>query len=160
MALALTQKVIFTMRDVGGKTGTTSLRTPMAAGDDPITTLAGYVTALNAASKCKVVSEVGQTADNGIIGTEAENNYDVRDKLAIEYVDQQNAHHVIHVADPDPAIFDPDNFELVDELSGDWDDAKTAIETNVVGKDGQNVKVIRGYRDRSRNLRSSMKFQP
>ena len=160
MPVALTQKVIFTMRDVGGKTGTTSLRCTTSAGDDPIATLAGYVDVLNGVSHCAVISEVGQTADNEEIGEAETSYYDCRDKLAIEYVDGQNAHHVIHVADPDPDIFDPANFELVNPTDGLWLAAKSAIESNVVGKDGESVTVIRGYRDRSRNLRSSMKYQP
>jgi len=160
MGLALTQKVIFTMRDVGGKLGTTSLRCDMSGGTDPISTLTAYVSLLNGVSNCKVISEVGQTANQEDIGESEDNNYDARDKLAIEYVDSQNGHHVMHVADPDPSIFDSTNFEIVDPTDALWLAAVSAIEGNVVGKDGLGVTVIRGYRDRSRNLKTTMKYAP
>ncbi len=153
MALAVTQRVIFTMVDAKGTEGGTSLNIEMDAGTDPTTSAAAYIALLNAASNCKVKSVVGQTGDNEDKGTKEANDYNVRDKLSVEYVGSQNDHHIMTVGDLQPAILDPTNFENVDPTNSLWLALKGAIQTNMVDKIGESVKVIRGFRTRSRNLR-------
>jgi hypothetical protein len=159
MADQVVQKVIIRMADITGKTGTSSVQIPTDAGSDPIPSVAGYVTVLEAISNAKVVGQVGQTADNDEVGTVDANVYDVRDKLTVEYVGSQNDHHLMTVGDLDPAILDATNKETVDETNGDWLVLKGAIEANVIDKSGGGVTVIRGFRTRSQKLKTTMKFQ-
>jgi hypothetical protein len=159
MADQVTQKVIFRMVDAAGKEGTTSVQITTNAGSDPITSVTGYVALLNAASNAKVVGEVGQTANNQGVGLASTNVYDIRDKLAVEYVGSQNDHHVIHIGDLDPAVLDPTDKETVDPTNGDWLGVKSAIEANVKDKTGGSVTVIRGYRSRSRGIKTSLRFE-
>ncbi len=153
MALAATQKVIFSMVDAGTKEGTTSLNITMDAGSDPTATVAAYVDLLNSASSCKVKSVVGQTAANGNVGTSETNEYNVRDKLAVEWLGSQNDHHIMMVGDLDPEILDATNMDRVDPTNANWLTFKGVLESNMVDKLGASIKVIRGFRARSRNLR-------
>jgi hypothetical protein len=158
MADNVVQKVIWKLADNMGKIGSLALYVPLDTGTDPITVLAGGVSLFNAISDSIIVGQVSQTADDTSVGSAASNTYDIRDKLDVEYVGSQNDHHTVHIGDPDPAIFQTGNSELVDPTNTAWLALKSAIETNVKDKLGNAVKVIRGYRQRSRNLRASQRF--
>jgi len=157
MALAAVQRVIFKVADNVGKIGSLALDVTTAGGDDPITNFAAFYALFNAISNGIIVGQIGQTADNAATGTAAAAAYDIRDKLAVEYVGSQNDHHTIEIGDPDPAIF-ATNSELVDPTNTAWLALKTAIQGNVKDKLGNAVRVIRAYRQRSRNLKSSQRF--
>jgi hypothetical protein len=159
MADQVTQKVIFRMVDASGKEGTTSVQISTNAGTDPTGAVVAYTGLLNSASNAKVVGLVGQTANNEGEGSDDANVYDVRDKLAVEFVGSQNDHHTIHIGDLNPACLNTSDMETVDPTNGLWLDVKTAIEGNIVDKSGGSVKVIRGYRTRSGHLKSTMRFE-
>jgi hypothetical protein len=158
MADALTQKVHFRFVDNVGKTGTSGLWFPLDTTQDA-ESYATQALAFQACSNCNLFDTLVDYANNGDVGSASSNAYDVRDKLAVEYVDSQNGMHTIHVPDPSPSIFQSSNMELVDPTNTDWLAAVTAIEANVVDKAGNSVVVLRGYRTRSRKLKTSMRFQ-
>lgn len=158
MALLATQKAIFKMIDNAGKVGTTAVHVTMSSGTDPITGLSALVAALNGASASQVTKGIGQTASSLSIGTEVDDgDYTIRDKVIAEYVGSQNDYHKLAVPMPLEGIFLSDNPEVPDP-TGPWSDFKTAIQTNVKDKLGNAVKVIRGYRQRSRHLKTSLRF--
>lgn len=157
MALAAVQRVIMKVADNVGKIGSLALDVDTSGGDDPISDFTGFYALFNAISDGVITGQVGQTADNAPVGTAAEAAYDIRDKLAVEYVGSQNDHHTVYIGDPDPAIFQA-NSELVDPANTAWLALKTAIQGNVKDKLGNAVRVIRAYRQRSRNLKSSQRF--
>lgn len=157
MADNVVQKVIYKLADNMGKIGSLSFYITTSTSVDPLVTAAGAVTALNGISDAIVVGQISQTADDTNVDDQATNVYDIRDKLAVEYVGSQNDHHTVFIGDPDPAMFQA-NKELVDTTRTEWTDLVTAIETNVKDKLGNAVTVIRGYRQRSRNLKSTQRF--
>jgi|SRR5579872_3178146 len=158
MADNAAQKVIFKIADNMGKIGSLSFFIPTNVGTDPLVTANPAIALLNDISDGIVVGQVSQTADDTAVGTAASNSYDIRDKLLVEYEGSQNNFGRIEVGDPDPAIFQTGNSELVDPTNANWLALKTAIETNVVDKLGTAVKVIRAYRQRSRHLKSTQRF--
>jgi hypothetical protein len=158
MADQVTQKVILRLADTQGKTGTTSYRIATDGATNPATTAAAYYAVLTPLTSCAIVGAVGQTANNVPVGSADTNAYNVRDKLAVEYVGSQNDHHVCHIPDPNPAVFMSTNFKDVDPTNSLWLDVVSAIETNVKDKLGNSVTVIRGYRQMSRNLKGSLRF--
>lgn len=159
MADQLTQKCILRMVDAAGKEGTVSINVTTDASSDPTAGLGTLVSALNGASNAQVVAIVGQTANNDGAGEVDTNVYDVRDKLAVEYVGSQNDHHTITIGDLDPAILSATNMETVDPTNDNWLALKSAIEANIVDRAGFTVTVIRGYRTRSKNLKTTLRFQ-
>jgi hypothetical protein len=158
VALAAVQKVIYKLLDSAGKIGTMSFTVPTSGGSDPITTLASIVPLINAISDAIVTGQIGQTSDNGTVGTSAFAAYDIRDKLAVEYVGSQNDHHFLMVPDPNPAIFLAGK-EIPDPTNASWIALQTAIVGNVKDKLGNAVTIVRAFRQRSRNLKTSLKFQ-
>jgi hypothetical protein len=157
MADNVAQKVIYKVADNMGKIGSLAFYIPTSVGTDPLVTAAGAITLFNNISNCIVVGQVSQTADDTSSGAADTNSYDIRDKLDVEYVGTQNDKHVAHIGDPDPAIFLAGS-ELPDPASVPWMTLKSAIEANVKDKLGNAVKVIRGYRQRSRNLKGTQRF--
>jgi hypothetical protein len=158
MADQVTQKVVLRLADSQGKTGTTSYRIATDSSANPATGAAAYYDVLSPITSCTLMGVVGQTADNTEVGDVATNAYNVRDKLIVEYVGSQNDHHVCSIGDLNPAILMTTNYKDVDPTNSLWTDLVTAIEANVKDKLGNAVDVVRGYRQMSRNLKSSLKF--
>jgi hypothetical protein len=154
---AVVQRVIFQVTDNMGKTGHLALTIPTDSSTDPIETFSGFATVFNAVSDAIITGRVGETAAGADTSSAASNSYDARDKLAVEYVDSQNNKHLMHIPDPDPAIF-LENNEQVDPANSLWLAAKSAIEGNVKDKLGNAVKVVRGFRTRSRRLKGDLRF--
>jgi hypothetical protein len=151
MALAAVQKCIFKVADNDGTIGSLALDVTTSGSDDPLDNFTAFYALFNAVSECKIVGQIGQTADNAVVGASATNPYDIRDKLEVGYVGSQNDHHKLMVGDLDPAILGTDK-EHVDPTNADWLDLVTAIEANVVDKLGNAVTVTYGKRVRSVNL--------
>lgn len=152
MALAAIQRVIVEVTDVAGDSGVMALDIDMNAAADPTLAFATFPAVFNAVSDAVITGMVGQTADNGTVGTALTSPFDIRDKLSVEYVGSQNDHHFVEIGDPNPAIFLADG-ETVNPANALWIDLKAKIETNVKDKLGNAVTVIKGFRNRSRNLK-------
>lgn len=157
MADNVAQKAILKLADNMGKVGSLSLWVPTDVSTDPLSIIATGITALNALTNCIVVGQVSETANDVAVGSATSQAYDIRDKLDVEYVGSQNDHHTVHIGDVDASIFATGS-ELPDPTNTAWLALKSAINTNVKDKLGNAVTVIRGYRQRSRNLKSSQRF--
>lgn len=159
MADALTQLVKIKWVDSDGKIGSSAFSVTLDAATNPLTrtVVTDIVTATRALTNCKITGEIGQTSENELVGVAAAANYNARDKMKVVYVDGQNVRHALDIPDPLPTMFTAPAYEYVDESVTAWDDLVTSIEGNVVGKDGNGVTVLYGYRSRSRRLRPGSK---
>jgi hypothetical protein len=157
MADNVAQKVIWKLADNMGKIGSLSFFIATDLSVDPLTTAATGIATFNTISDAVIVGQVSQTANDVASGTAASNSYDIRDKLLVECEGSQNEKVRIEIGDLDPAILQTGS-ELVDPTNAAWLALKTAITTNAKDKLGNALSVIRAYRQRSRHLKSGMRF--
>jgi hypothetical protein len=158
MALALAQKVILRMIDPAGKSGTTAVWVPMDGTANPADAVADYIPLVEACSAAVVTGVVGRTGANTAIGIAATNSYDIRDKAVFELLSSQNTIQRIAVGDLATAVVASDG-ETIITSTGVGAALVTALVGNVVDKAGNAVTFLRAYRQRSRNLKSSMRYQ-